>query len=172
MWHTWLHEMGSSRPADKPRCWWRQLEQRPRHGMPFAHLFPRPPTHRAPPPSEAERLVRELAPVAPAEPTLEEIVQRHRSGPPIRSWEPVEAWQIVSVERLDERESARWGEGGDQVVEWFDRGDLESWARDAALAALGERRNFATRPTGWRAGIAKLRRWCRPRQVAWAGADF
>lgn len=106
-----------------PEFWWRQLESASRSGLPFAHLFPRPPTSRRPAPSEARQLVSELVAAAPPEP-MEEIVHAYQHKPPVRRWEPVESWQIVSVSRIDDAESAAWGADGHRVVAWFDQGEL------------------------------------------------
>jgi len=131
--------------------------------MPFAHLFPRPPRGREPRGSEAEQLVQELKRPGFLKPTLEEIVQLRRAAPPEASpprspWQPVEAWQIVSIERLDERECRCWGADGAQIVEWFDRGDLATCSTSSHWSAA-----FAVpRRRGWRRWVARLRAWLTP----------
>ena len=170
MWHKWVHDSVTPR-GDKPRCWWRQLEKAPRGGMPFAHLFPRPPARVAPRATEAERLVQELKHSGSAEPTLEEIVQRHRTAPPKRSWEPVEAWQIVSIERLNAQESRQWGEDGALATEWFDRGDLDCLTAQATLSAQPEA-DEPPPPTGLRGWLYRFKRWLQPeRGFELAGAE-
>jgi hypothetical protein len=116
-------------------------------------------------------LLRELEQGERDEPSLEEIVQAYRFATPAPSWEPVEAWQIVSVERLDAQEYARWGADGDQVVAWFDRGDLESWA---AMNRWTDALTPSTRPQrrGWRRWVARLRDWIvAPQRWELAGAE-
>ncbi len=163
MWYPWHAPPSTPAPAERPRCWWHQLEQQPRLGMPFAHLFPRPPRGREPRGSEAEQLVQELKRPGFLKPTLEEIVQLRRAAPPEASpprspWQPVEAWQIVSIERLDERECRCWGADGAQIVEWFDRGDLATCSTSSHWSAA-----FAVpRRRGWRRWVARLRAWLTP----------
>jgi len=123
MWFQWTHKDTRSPARDRPVFWWRQVESAPRSGLPFAHLFPRPPASRRPPPSEAQRLVAELIAADPPE-RMEEIVETYQAKPPKRHWEPVEPWQVLSITRVDDAESKAWGDNGSQVMEWFDQGEL------------------------------------------------
>ena len=148
MWLKWIHNQARERPV----FWWRQLESAPRSGLPFAHLFPRPPSARQPAPSEARRLVDELVSADPPE-RMEEIVQAYQRKPPQRRWETVESWQILSVSRVDDSELEAWGEDGGQVVEWFDQGELMSAWPTAAVPEM----NLTPAPRG----IARVVAWLR-----------
>jgi hypothetical protein len=125
MWFKWTISQTRTPARERPVFWWHQLESESRAGLPFAHLFPRPPASRRKPLSEARRLVSELVAADPPE-RMEEIVHAYQYKPPKRNWEPVELWQILSINRLDDAECAAWGDDGSRVVEWFDRGELLS----------------------------------------------
>ncbi len=146
MWLKWTHKQA----RDRPLFWWRQLESAPRSGLPFAHLFPRPPTARQPAPSESRRLVDELVSTDPPE-RMEEIVEAYQHKPPQRRWDPVESWQILSVSRVDDSESAVWGDDGGRVVEWFDQGELMSAWPTAAVPKM----DLIPEPRG----IARVMAW-------------
>ena len=163
MWFEWLHNTIPTAASQRPVCWWRQIETSPRMGMPFAHLFPRPPARRSPAISEAERLVRELVRTETTKP-LEEIVQRHQRRQTESEWQPVEAHQVVSIERLNDHELAAWGGDAGQVVEWFDKGDLASWPTSSFQSLDPE----APAPRG----IRRVTTWFRgffPKQMELAG---
>ncbi len=152
MWLNWTSNITRTPARARPEFWWRQLESEPRAGLPFAHLFPRPPASRRKAPSEAQRLVGELIAADPPE-RMEEIVQAYQSTPPDRQWEPVELWQVLSINRLDETECANWGEDGSRVVEWFDRGELMHAWPTAPIAQMG--------PDPARRGFGRIVAWLR-----------
>lgn len=58
---------------------------------------------------------------------MEATVQTYMSKAATNGWEPVEAWQVLSIHRIDEAEPAEWGADGPLVLEWFDRGDMVAW---------------------------------------------
>ena len=155
MWRHWAHNGRSL--GDKPRLWWRESETTSRAELPLGHLFPRSPR---PVGGEAARLVTELARDRQqpdgklAE--LEAIVQAYKNVPAKAGWEPVEAWQVVSIHRIDETETTAWGADGALVVEWFDRGDLATWPLGAPPAEPAE-----APPRGLS--------WFRARLAAWFG---
>ncbi len=123
MWLKWTSKKVSRSVSERPVFWWRQLEAEPRSALPFAHLFPQPPVSRRTAPNETQRLVGELVAADPPE-RMEEIVEAYQHRPPMRHWEPVKVWQILSAHRVEDDETAAWGEDGGQIVDWFDRGEL------------------------------------------------
>ena len=146
MWPKWIHSRaGKERRAEKPLCWWQQLETNPRIQLPFGHLFPRLPTSRQQRSSESRELVKQLVRDAKTRPTLEDHVQAHlqvRTPQTSQQVDQVEPWQIVSIARLDEAEARKWGAGGQDVVEWFDKGELVSWAVDEDETMEASRSTF------------------------------
>lgn len=126
MWHHWA--FGNQQRSRRPQLWWKQVETTSRTALPFGHLFPRPPDSRRPSRSEAQELVETMVQSnAPQGRDMEAAVQRYMSNPASTTWEPVEAWQVLSIHRINEAEPAEWGADGNQVLEWFDRGDLVAW---------------------------------------------
>ncbi|MFH2010528.1 MAG: hypothetical protein ABI333_28265 [bacterium] len=114
--------------------------------------------------SEVVRLVKELVRQQPER--MEDVVQHYQSA---QEWEPVEASQIISIARLDDTETARWGADGGQVLEWFDHGDLmHAWPMKTAAGLDYE-------DGGAPHGIARLTAWFRglfPKQLELANAEF
>lgn len=152
----WIHNRGSrEKRAARPLFWWRQLETGQRTGLPFGHLFPRLPAARQPRPSESQRLVRELVEQAQHRPTLEDHVQQYlatNASPQTRHCDPVELWQIVGIARLDETEARKWGPGGRDIVEWFDKGELLSWPMDHGPVNTNLKRNAFRKIVDWLRG--------------------
>jgi len=152
MWFSWTNNKTRRPAGERPVFWWRQLESAPRAGLPFAHLFPRPPASRQQAPSEAQRLVSEL--IAPDPPErMDEIVLAYQQKPPKRQWEQVEFSQIVAISRLDGAESAAWGEDGGMVVQWFDQGELMSAWPTAPIPPM----NLSPAPRG----VARITAWLK-----------
>lgn len=168
MWFEWTHKETRKPASERPVFWWRQLESADRSGLPFAHLFPRPPASRQRTPSEAQRLVRELVAADPPD-RMEEIVQAYQYKPPERHWEPVELWQIVSIVPKDETESVAWGEDGGRIVEWFDKGDLmHAWPTSPIpLMTLSPAPRGFARVVSWLKGLIP-----KPDSLELASAEY
>jgi len=67
--------------------------------------------------------------------------------------EIVEAWQVLHVERMTgDDESALWGDGGQNVLAWFDLGDLQSvlyQAPGADLPVIEKQAGLGERMLAW-----------------------